>query len=479
MYGAAQFASGQVPGMQGSDWDVMLKAITAGYGTDMATLSGGGALRLQSLEHVLMSVVQSYDDFVLFNRLKKSPAGATVDEWTEKSSIGGRPGSGFSNELDDIVERSAKYDRKVALVKYLMTRKNVSIVQLAQKTIIEAKADEEVNGTLQLLTSAEWACFYGDSSVVPQEYDGIKKAIDDIGSSDHIIDAGGTDMGSQGFQHIIDGAATIRQFGNFGKITDVFMSVGAQTDLDFSLDPAFRVALNDNATNVQLGAPVSAIKTSFGNIKCNPDIFVTESQMPYEAESPAANTTTNPTKPTSVTPATTTDVASKFSAAWAGNYYWAVASVNQFGQSDLVKTTQQAIGAGEKMTLTIAASGAVDETGYAIFRSRKNGTNTSSDLRLVKRIARTSTSTEFVDLNRDIPGTSIAFLLNMMPQMDAIGLRQLLPMTRFQLYPTAKAEDPWAQLLFIYLRVTKARQHMYVKNILPRKAKSVWDPMGG
>lgn len=474
----AQFAQGMVPGMDGGDWASMLKSITAGYGTDMATLVGGGSLRLQSLEHTLMSVVQSYDDFALFNRLKKTSATATVDEWTEKTSIGGRPGSGFSNELDDITERSASYDRKVALVKYLMTRKNVSIVQLAQKTIIEAKADEEVNGTLQLLTSAEWGCFYGNSAVVAQEFDGIQKAIDDTGLSDHVIDAGGLDLGSQGFQHVLNAAQVVRKFGNFGKITDMYMSPAAQTDLDLSLDPAFRVMLDNNPASVGVGAPVAAFKTSFGNIKTNPDIFIVEGAIPYEAESPAGNTTVNPTKPVSVTPAQTTDATSKWSAAWAGLYYWGVASVNAYGQSDVVKTAQQTVSAGDKWTLTIAASGAQDETGYAIFRSRRGGTNASADLRLIKRIARTGASTPFVDLNFDIPGTSIAFMLNMLPQMDAIGIRQLLPMTRFQLYPTAKAEDPWAQLLFMYLRVTKARQHVYIKNILPATAKASWDPMG-
>ena len=474
----AQFAQGALPGIASNDWEGMLKAITAGYGSDSATLVGGGSLRLQSLEHTLMSVVQSYDDFVLFNRLKKTPAGATVDEWTEKTSVGGRPGSGFSNELDDIVERSASYDRKVAMVKYLMTRKNVSIVQLAQKTIIEAKADEEVNGTLQLLTSAEWGCFYGDSSVVAQEFDGIKKAIDDTSLADHVIDAGGLDLGSAGFQHILNGAQTVRKFGNFGRITDIFLSTAAQTDLDLSLDPAFRVMLDNNPASVGIGAPVAAFKTSFGQIKTNPDIFVVEGAIPYEAETPAGNTTTNPTKPVSATPVISTDAASKFSAPWAGLYYWGVASVNAYGQSDVVKTAQQTIASGDKCTLTIAASGAQDETGYAIFRSRLGGTNASGDMRLVKRVARTAASTVVVDKNDDIPGTSMAFLLNMLPQMDAIGIRQLLPMTRFQLYPTAKAEDPWAQLLFMYLRVTKARQHVYIKNILPATAKAVWNPQG-
>jgi hypothetical protein len=64
----------------------------------------------------------------------------------------------------------------------------------------------------------------------------------------------------------------------------------------------------------------------------------------------------------------------------------------------------------------------------------------------------------------------------MNPTLEAIGWRQLLPMTKFPLFPTAKAEEPWAQLLFGYLRVTKSRQHVIIKNVLPNQTARVWNP---
>jgi hypothetical protein len=57
---------------------------------------------------------------------------------------------------------------------------------------------------------------------------------------------------------------------------------------------------------------------------------------------------------------------------------------------------------------------------------------------------------------------------------DAINWRQLLPMTKFALYPTNAAVIPWAQLLFGYLRIAKRQQHIVIKNIVPTGA--LWKP---
>lgn len=468
-----------VAGMSSELWDDFQKAVVAGYGTDSAALTGGGALRIESLEHTLMSVIQTVKHFRLFNKLKKNGATATVDEWTEQDSIGGRLGGSFNTELGDIRSATGNYARKVAMVKYLMTRRSVSVVQNVMNTIIAAKAQEEVNGTLQLLTDAEWAMFYGDSSVVPEQFDGLGTIIRGLGMDDHIIDLEGQPMdGGAGFENMLGAAATIYGLGSFGEATDIFLSVAAQTDLDLKLDPAFRVPLTDvSGGGTQLGAPVAGIRTSFGNIANQPDVFLREGWLPPEAESPAGHVSTDPTKPASVTVAAAAEAASKFAAAHAGAYYWGVTSVNANGESAMTISAQEAVAAGEKATVTITRPATQDATGFRIYRSRRNGTNAPADMRFMFAVPYSGAATTvFVDLNREIPGTSQAFVLNMNPSFEAIGWRQMLPMTRFALYPTAKAEDPWAQFLFGYLRVTKRKQHLMIKNILPNQARRLWNP---
>jgi len=83
-------APGSVMGgdMSGGEFAEFRKALEAGYGSDMGNLTGGGALRIQSLEKTLIATIAENKHFRLFNKLAKGNALATVDEWTEQDSVG-------------------------------------------------------------------------------------------------------------------------------------------------------------------------------------------------------------------------------------------------------------------------------------------------------------------------------------------------------------------------------------------------------
>lgn len=464
------------------------KSLTAGYGTDVSALSGGGALRIQSLDKTMASTIQENEHFRLFNKFHKQGATATVDEWTEQSGVGGFLGGSTNTETGAIASAQGTYNRRVGLIKFLMTRREVSFVQTLQNTITDSEAVEQANGALQLLTDAEYLSFEGDSTVVPTEFDGIYAQIA-AGvaagqvDNDNIQDARASSLAS--INLINKAAATISRYGNFGKPTDIFMSQMVQADFDTGLDPAFRVPLPGLGDGgISLGSPVVGIRTSWGNIATNPDVFIREDLMkqPFElgfATIAAANTFA----PVSVTvDASVTDAASLFGAPQAGNYYWAVAGVNQNGQSVITKTAQTAVAAGKKAVLTITRSAAATETGYVIYRSRLNGGNVTagsvagqgSDFREMARVPVAGATTTYTDFNTDIPGTTKAFILNMTPSANAITWRQLLPMLKFPLYPTVAATIPWAQLMFGYLRISKRKHHVVIKNILPNG--NVWKP---
>jgi hypothetical protein len=469
-------ASGQsvTAEMNFNDVSELRKALEAGYGTDVSTLTGGGALRIQSLEKTLMATIQENEHFALFNELSKTNATATIDEWTEQNGIGGFLGGSTNSETGNIASAQGSYARRTGAVKYLMTRREVSFVTTLQNSIVEAEATEQQNGALQLLTDAEYLSFEGDSAVVPTEFDGIGAQIVGLGSSDHVLDAEAASLSS--INLINKAAATVSAYGNFGKPTHLFMSQLTQSDFDTGLDPAFRVSLDNQPNSIMLGAPVVGIRTSWGNIKTKPDVFVRDEgqQKPFEVDFPsvaAANNFACASVPTGVA---ASDTASKFGAGHAGNYYYAVTGVNAKGQSVVSKSAQIAVSAGNKVTLTITASSTGEETGYVIYRSRKNGTNGTSDFRQCARVAKAGATTTWVDLNREIPGTSKAYILNLSPGANALSWRQLLPMLKFPLYPTVSAVVPWAQLLFGYLRIAKRRHHVVIKNVLPNGA--TWRP---
>ena len=147
-----------------------------------------------------------------------------------------------------------------------------------------------------------------------------------------------------------------------------------------------------------------------------------------------------------------------------------------------VVSSQVNIGAGQGVAIVIAHSTANTETGYRIYRSRLGGGNTVtrtdkflSDFREMARIAVSGgATTTYTDIGADVPGSTMAYMLNMTPGQKSITWRKLLPMIRFPLYPTVSAVIPWAQLMFGYLRIAKRAHHVVFKNIVP--STSVWKP---
>jgi len=493
--GGAPVVGGSTAAEMGMDAiSELQKALTAGYGTDVSTLTGGAALRVQSLEKTLLSTIQENKHFRLFNKFTKTNAIATVDEWTEQSGVGGFPGGSTNSETGAIAQTQGTYARRVGLVKYLMTQRQVSLVQTLQGAIADSEAVEQRNGALQLLTDAEYLSFEGDSTVNPLEFDGIYAQMKAGVAAGQVPAANIVDIRAaalNGIAPVNSAAATIAGFGNFGTPTDIFCSQGVQADFDTKLDPAFRVPLPDvGAGGLSLGAPVRGIRTSWGDIANQPDVFIREDLQlqPFEVLYPTIATANAAQTPANVAAAQSADAASLFANSdnSAGLYYYGVAGVNSSGGSPMFQVAaQQNVVAGNKVVLTITRSAGAQETGYIIYRSAKGGGNViagsgpagwGSDYREVARIAVAGATTTWTDYNSDIAGTTKAYILNMSPGALAISWRQLLPMLKFQLYPTNSAIIPWAQLLFGYLRIGKRRHHSVIKNILP--TAQVWRPYG-
>ena len=476
----ANAGSGQTVGgeMHLSDLAELQKSLSAGYGTDVAGLTGGGAFRIQSLDTTMQATVQDNKHFVLFNKLPKPRATATVDEWTEQSSIGGFLGGTTNTEDGDAAEAQGDYARMVGKVKYLSTYRKIPIVLQSQNNIVDATAQESTNGAKQLLTDIEFLSFEGAENIVPTEFDGIKRQLELLGSVDNIIDMRGQPLNQ--IDAISKAAEVVWGIDSFGTATDIIMAASVQTDLNNNLDAAFRIGLNGQASVVQLGTHVSAIQTAFGAIKTAQDVFVRDERLmkPFQARGgqhaalAAANDVFKPTVAAvfnaSGGPSTLWD------AGTAGNYYYLVTGINAKGQSTGAISAQVAVPAAGKATITITASAGGTETGYVIYRSRKNGTNGVADFREMVRVPRTGGSTVVDDLNRDIPGSTCAYVLNLNPADHAISWKQYLPMMKIPLAATRSPIIPWMQMICGYLRITKRKQHVLIKNIVP--TGSVWKP---
>lgn len=464
----------------------LIKALEASnYQTDVNTLTGGGALGVQSLDTAMKTTIQENEHFTLFNRLSQTSATNIVDEYTRHTGVGGFLGGSTNSQMGVVRAAQGEYSREVGLVKFLMSLRQVGYVLNIGKNIVEATAVEERNGALQLLTDANYLLYHGNADASPTQFDGIFNVIDkEIAagqmSGDNVVNMDGASLNSvEAFSKI---NVAVSRYGSWGRSTDVFLPNSVQNDLNMGLDPAYRWTPGGGNTPV-LGGHVEGIRLTNGVLKTNMDTFIHDEEhpmvYPFEVNFAATATANVAFKPASVTvDASVSDASSAFNTARAGNYYWAVAAIGAGGEgmTAVVKTSQTAVASGKKATLTISQSAAGTETGYAIYRSRQNGTNVTNDFRLVKIIKKAGATTTFTDLNQDIPGTVSIPLLNMGPSADAIGWRQFQPMTKIPL-PFGVGGVPvisWFQFLFGYLRVTKPKHHGYIKNVLPSNAK--WKP---
>jgi hypothetical protein len=483
--GGATALGGSHAGKLG-DFADLQKALTASnYQTDVATLTGGGSLGVQSLDTAMKTTIQENIHFTLMNRLMSTMATNIVDEYVRQNGVGGFLGGTTNTQLGVVRAANGDYSREVGLVKFLMSLRQVGYVLNIGKNIVEATAVEERNGALQLMTDAEYLLFHGNSDASPTQFDGIFSEIDKAianGKVDgaNVVDMQGAKLNSvEPFSKI---GVAVSKYGSWGISTDVFMPNSVQNDLNQGLDPAYRWT-PDGTNTPMIGGHVQGIRLQAGVLKTNMDTFIHDEThpmvSPFELTYSSVATANAAFIPASVSVnAATSDASSQFTTTRAGNYFWAVASVGAGGEgfTAVVKSGQTAVAAGKKAVLTITRSSAGTESGYAIYRSRQDGTNATNDFRLVKVIKCDGATTTFTDLNRDIPGTVMIPQLNMGPSADAIGWRQFQSMTKIPL-PFGVGGVPvhsWFQFLFGYLRVTKPRHHGYIKNILPSNA--LWRP---
>ena len=475
MTGAAQMGE-----MSGGELAELQKSLQAGYGADMASLTGGSALRIQSLDTQLQATVQDSKHFTLFGKLAKPKATAVLDEWTEQKSIGGFLGDSFNDQDGAAEETQGEYQRMVGKVKYMTTYRKIPIVLDRQNNIVDAVALETSNGSKQLLSSIEFTLYEGDDDVLPKSFPGIRKQIESLGSADHLIDNRGAALDS--IDMISKAAETVFGFGNFGRSTDIYLPPSVQSDLNISLDPAFRVALDNSPQSIVMGAHVRGIKTSWGDIATQNDVFIRDEKLkiPFELRNPghaALASSNDGFKPAAFTASSGAGGADSYwEASHGGTYVYFVTGVNQKGESTARAASGGAVtvAAGQQVTLTITASAGGTETGYVVYRGRKNGTSALSDVREMVRVAKAGATTTYIDKNREIPGTTSAFILNLSAEDHAIAWKQFMPMLKIPMAAVNSPIIPWLQMICGYLRITKRNQHVVIKNIAPNGSR--WKP---
>jgi len=434
----------------------LMKALYAGNDVNNPGTSAGQGfpLRQESLEAQLKNLTYEMDEIKLFKSISKVPASNTVEEFNRlvSYSAGGAStfNQGFFPEGDLPEEQDTTYERITVLIKFIGIVGRVThvanTIRAAHGSVI---ALETMNKTMELLRNLENALFFGDSTLIPQQWDGLAKLIT-AGAPDNVIDLRGGSLTEDALNDML-----LRIRDNYGQATDAYFGTGPFADLAKQVYDRQRFGMAP-APGV-LGAQITAFQGQNGKINLHDHVFINPGPVPVAAG--VGRTDRRPLAPTSTAPTAGAAAGSLFVAADIGTYIYRIASGNRYGLSAPVTPASVAVTTGDGVTFTVT-DGGQDTSFYEIYRSTLGGA--AATAKLMTRVARTGATQVITDLNANIPGTSQGFVL--MQNERSFSWAQLLPMTRIPL-AAIDTSIRWAQVLYGAVKMYAPARNILVKNI--------------
>lgn len=314
----------------------------------------------------------------------------------------------------------------------------MSLVRPAHGPVV---AQETVNGTAWLLKQIERALFFGDSSLVPVQWDGLDVLITAGAPAANIIDLRGAPLSEDVLN---DGGLTVKTAPNYGRATDLYMADGAYSDLAKSFYPAERYNIPPGGwVDGMVGLQIKGFHSMVGPIMFNPDVFIEFGAAPSAVAIGAA--ATRPGTPTEDVAPVAAGTAGQFTAADAGDYLWSVVAVNRYGKSaPLVLNSGVALAVAATNTVTFSIGyGSPVPTAMEVYRSAKDGVIGTAKLAFT--VAMPTDPTVISDSNAYLPGTSTAFLIQQ--NVEFFSFKQLAPFVKIPL-ATIDTSIRWMQLIY-------------------------------
>lgn len=451
-------------GMSADQVENLNKSLVAGQSINApgSVVAGDGfALRVESLERTLKNTTYKMEHIRLWKNVPKLAAYNTVEEFNQLHSYGENPDAGFIDEGDLPESDDSTYERKYSVVKYLGTTRRVthvmSLVKPAHGSVI---AQETINGTMHLLRIMERALFFGNSDLSSLQFDGFEKLLLDNAPATNIIDLRGKPLSED---YLTDGALTVQDAPNYGTPTHLYLNPKVKADLCKSFFPKERYDAFQKTNNGMIGLDIAGFTSPAGDVKFEPDVFLTDGGAPTSAVGVAGKRPATPVISTAAT--TPANAASQFEADDAGDYFYYVQACNRYGRSAavLVDASAIAVAEGDKMTFGVTPGDGSPPVGwYELFRTKKGGASTTT--RLILRVANEADDGEQTinDLNANLPGCTSAFMFQM--NLEAMSFKQLAPMVRIPL-GTQDTSIRWAQLIYGVPVIYTPGKHVLFRNV--------------
>lgn len=425
------------------DLNDLRKALSAGY--QVSSQTGGGALRVQSLESSLKVLTNTQRHYKFWQEVPKLPAYSTVEEFNVLNQYGPDTG-GFNFEGVLPEQDDTQYTRQVALTKFLGTTRQVThpltLVRPAHGDVI---ALENQNGILWILRRLESAFFYGNSTLMfnnaeGAEFNGIQQQI----SSNNVIDM----LGNPLSEEVIEESASIVA-QNFGTPTHCFLGFRAMSDFSKTVFSKERFLPQQASidSNGNVGYFIQSINTQFGPIGLRPDVFITTTPAEGQISGLSPNA---PVAPASISAGALTGTDGNFAKDGPGVYSYSAALGNNYGESAVSASTTATITSADltkhvPLTVTNGTVGSVLPQYVSIYRSQPNGSVRYRIMRVPVSSQANSGTTVVNDTDFIMAGTSEAYLGEMSTQV--LAFKQLSPLMKMDLAIVAPAYR-WMVLLY-------------------------------
>lgn len=453
MINLAHYAVGGSGESSAAEMAELQKAMTAGTQTGRETagvLNTGQSLKVESLENTLRSLTFKESDIKMWKMIPKLPAFNTVEEYNMLVEYG-EGGNSFTNEGELGEESDTKYIRSAQHVKYMSRVKAITHpMQLVNVMGGDVTQNQVKAGTLEMLRDVNQAIIYGDSNVVSQQFNGIFKQQKDAFStleqwytSEVVVDCKGKTL-----KDIQVEQAALALVENHAEGSLLMAPPSVLSGFNEQYKESKRIQTGGAGVTNTGGLQTNTFLSQFGQINLDYDKFLTSSLPKTTLK--AATSSKAPAAPIAdaTTPkALVTDATTKFGG-FLGDYYYAVAAINRFGESALTVLGNAKINvtAGNSVSLKFTSGGGANPaTGYKIYRTEANPVGTAADATYYPLysvsanelanghdvIGTTSPAGTVLDKNRFVANTENAFLIE--PTQEVFSFKQLAPLMKMDL----------------------------------------------
>lgn len=406
----------------------------------------GATLSMQSLDKTFVAIVSSNKHFKFLSQIPKRGVKQVLAEYNKQESHGGGwYNSSFIGQADEPDYRDASLQRLFDEVCYIGEgfdyNKVVDTVDNVQDPAL-VQGNSALRRGMENLTRAIW---FGSKATNRLTCNGFLTKVEEADSS-FVIDSRGQLPDADEIKHHTAEIAT-RFFGLTNKAwmhpqtKSLFDQIYQNASRDFVYQNASENPGNIGQGNVVKGLYDSNSKDEF--LGYETDIFMDKHnwRVPMrrnpangEMVEGATSLTESPNTPSLAVAAVASDPNSKFAAGDAGVHRYRVSAggLRHWSAASSAQNVTVPSGGGATLTITPSASGS-PTTRFAIFRSIRPG---STDIRYVREITRAAgATTVYVDLNEDIPGTTILVVgdFNAMSAVDesrTYVMSELLPFTK-------------------------------------------------